>query len=136
MNESKSKIDISFRAFSANSCFEDVRTSVRCLPTKVFHSGEERSRLKSGKILHYKESGFFIVRIESIEEDISLLIENMLDDIGLNIQTVANLRSFGFRLDFFVGIFNAPTGWGFNLEEKIIRKLSDINIPISFSIYS
>lgn len=129
-------IDISFRAFSDYASPVEVSRILGRVGTKQFEKGETRKILKSGKILKYQQFGWLYEEIHPIsEKHLSAHLVEIVSKLGMTEEASKNLRNAGFDLDVYVGIFNAPTTWGFSLDIDHLELFSRLAVRVGFSFY-
>ena len=136
MNEPSEYIDISVRAFSAVASSSVVSKLLKLDATSQFEKGEIRQVLKSGQVLRHQRSGWLYRKNFPISETyLSYQIVFILQSLGLTEEIAEALRKDGFDLDVYVGVFNAPECWGFELNTEHLSLFSRLVGRVSFSFY-
>lgn len=137
MTENKNAyVDISVRAFSKDSDPNVVTDLLRITPTCIQRAGEVRKILRTGRKLYHMVNGWLVVRLFPIENAcFSDLLNDVLDELNIDEAKSELLRESGFDLDVYVGVFYAPTTWGFELSPDLMVKLGGMGMRFSMSVY-
>ncbi len=62
------------------------------------------------------------------------MLATVLDDLNIDVLKSARLREAGFELDIYVGIFYAPSSWGFTIDPEIMIKLGKMSTGFSITM--
>jgi hypothetical protein len=131
-----SRSTVSLRIFGININPDLLTQSLGCSPSLAAKRGESFSFKPDGKKRIAKE-GFWRLEYEendalNLEEKIEFLLGHLTND--LNAWQVATQDARG--ADLFCGLFIDHWNEGFELSPKLLRKIGERNLQLSFDVYS
>lgn len=116
---------------------EEISAALGMAPWRAWKVGDPR-QTPAGLPLkgHYEQTYWCSpsLAVGQIEDLISS-IERVLDRLEKSKDFLVSVSEGGGRIEFFIGWFAGPRSGGDTFEWRLLRRLSDLRIDLSFDVY-
>lgn len=127
----KTKTTLSIRVTHPKIKWEEVAEKITLKPEFKWSVGDATNTPSGG----FRKETYCTFRLQENECYVDDAIRSSLEDISMHRDYFKEIIKSGGEVEFFIGVF-IKSNTGFEIDEDLMKHLLDMNISLSFDIYS